>query len=151
MLLSYVEFLLPPIFAAVPGIKIGLCNIIILYLLYVMGEGASAAVSFVRLCLSAILFGNVMTLAYSTAGAVLSLLCMILLKRSGKFSPSGVSVAGGVCHNLAQVLVAILLLDTPEIGYYAIVLTVTGTISGIFVGLCAGMLVSRIPRQRVMK
>ena len=55
------------------------------------------------------------------------------------------------CHNLAQVLVAILLLDTPEIGYYAIVLTVTGTISGVFVGLCAGMLVSRIPRQRVIK
>lgn len=151
MLLSYVEFLLPPVFAAVPGIKIGLCNIIILYLLYTAGAGYAALVSFVRLCLSAMLFGNVMTLAYSTAGAVLSLLVMLILKKTGKLSPVGVSVAGGVSHNLGQVLCAILLLDTPQIGYYMAVLTVTGTVSGIFVGILAGMIILRLPARKVFK
>ena len=145
LLLSYVEFLLPPLFAAVPGIKIGLPNVVILFMLYRAGFRYAALISFIRLSISSLLFGNAMTLVYSTAGALLSLLIMGILKKTDKFSAVGVSVAGGVMHNLGQVLVAMLLLDTPQIAYYMIVLAFTGTISGIFVGLTGAHLIKRMP------
>ena len=151
MVLSYIEFLLPPIFVAVPGIKVGLPNVMILYILYAMDIRYAAFVSFARLTLTAHLFGSAMTLAYSIAGAVISLAVMFILKKTDKLSPVGVSVAGGVFHNLGQVLVAILLLDTPQIAYYMIVLTVTGTLSGIFIGLCGAMLVKRLPPHRIFR
>lgn len=151
MLLSYVEFLLPPLFAAVPGIKLGLPNAVILYVLFALDEKYAAAVSAVRLLLSALLFGNVMALAYSAAGAVLSLTVMALLRKSDRLSPVGVSVAGGVSHNLGQILVAVLLLDTPQIAYYMLVLWITGTVSGIFIGLCGALLLKRIPIDRFFR
>ena len=149
ILLSYVEFLLPPIFVAVPGIKVGLPNVMILYVLYSLGVKEAAVVSFVRICISALLFGTVMTFAYSVAGAVLSLAVMAILKRLDKLSAVGVSVAGGVLHNLGQILVAMILLDTPAIGYYMLVLAVTGTISGVFVGLCGGIVIKKLPVRKV--
>ncbi len=151
LLLSYVEFLLPPLFAAVPGIKLGLPNVVILYVLFALDEKYAAAVSALRLLVAALLFGNVMTLAYSAAGAVLSLAVMTLLKKTDRLSPVGVSVTGGVSHNLGQILVAMLLLDTPQIAYYLIVLTVTGTVSGIFIGLCGALLIKRIPYGRIFR
>lgn len=147
LLLSYIEFLLPPLFAAVPSIKIGLPNVIILFVLYVVGVKAAAGVSFVRLCVSSLLFGNPVMFAYSAAGAVLSFLIMIVLKKTDKLSAVGVSVAGGVAHNVGQVLVATLLLNTPQIAYYMIVLTVTGTVSGVFIGLCGAYLVKRLSKK----
>ena len=147
LLLSYIEFLLPPLFAAVPGIKIGLPNVIILFVLYAVGAKAAAGVSFVRLCVSSLLFGNPVMFAYSAAGAVLSFLIMIVLKKTDKLSAVGVSVAGGVAHNVGQVLVATLLLNTPQIAYYMIVLTVTGTVSGVFIGLCGAYLVKRLSKK----
>ena len=151
LLLSYVEFLLPPVFVAVPGIKIGLPNVIILYVLYCLDVRYAALVSFTRLLVSSMLFGNAMTLAYSAAGAVLSLLLMAILKKTDKLSSVGVSVAGGVAHNLGQVLVAMVLLDTPQLGFYMIVLVVTGTVSGIFVGLCGALLVKRLPAKKIFR
>ena len=147
LLLSYIEFLLPPLFAAVPGIKIGLPNVIIIFVLYAVGAKAAAGVSFVRLCVSSLLFGNPVMFAYSAAGAVLSFLIMIVLKKTDKLSAVGVSVAGGVAHNLGQILVATLLLNTPQIAYYMIVLTVTGTVSGVFIGLCGAYLVKRLSKK----
>ncbi len=135
LILSYVEALLPPIFVAVPGIKMGLPNIAIIFVLYRFGLKEAAAVSLVRLAAVALLFGNTMTLIYSLAGAVLSLTLMSLLKRSNLFSMIGVSIVGGVSHNLGQILVAMWLMETVEIGYYMIILTVTGTIAGILIGL----------------
>lgn len=149
LLLSYVETLFPPLFAAVPGIKIGLPNVAIIFLLYRFGVKEAAIVSFVRLIIVSMLFGNTMTLAYSVAGAVLSLLTMALLKRMNFLSTIGVSVAGGVSHNIGQILVAMVLLSTAEIGYYMIVLAVTGTISGIFVGLCGAFLIKRLPDKKI--
>ncbi len=146
MILSYVEFLLPPVWSAVPGIKIGLANIIIVFLLYKLGVAEAAVVSFIRLCLSALLFGSVVTLAYSAAGAVLSLTVMALLKKIDKFSTVGVSISGAVFHNLGQILMAILLLGTKELGYYMIVLTATGILSGIFVGVSGALLVKHIKK-----
>lgn len=151
LLLSYVEFLLPPIFVAVPGIKLGLPNVIILYVLYCLGVKHAIAVSFIRLCISSLLFGNSMTFVYSAAGAFLSLLIMALLKRTNLLSEIGVSVAGGVSHNIGQILVAMLLLDTPQIAFYSIALTVTGTMAGIFIGLCGAVLIKRIPRDKFFK
>lgn len=146
LILSYIESLLPPLFAAVPGIKMGLPNIMIIFLLYRFGLREAAAVSLVRLAAVALLFGNVMTLAYSFAGAVLSLLLMFLFKKWNAFSMVGVSITGGVAHNLGQILVAMLVMQTREIGYYMTVLAVTGTLAGILVGL-AGMLVLRYTKH----
>ncbi|MBQ8600631.1 MAG: Gx transporter family protein [Clostridia bacterium] len=147
LILAYVEALLPPLWAAVPGIKMGLPNIMLLFLLYRFSVKEAAAVSLVRLFAVALLFGNIMTLAYSFAGAVLSLAVMNLLKRIDRFSMVAVSIMGGIFHNLGQVLVAILVLETAEIGYYMIVLTVTGTIAGILIGL-AGYLVLKYLKQK---
>ena len=145
LILAYVEVLLPPLFTAVPGIKLGLPNIAIIFVLYRYGVRHAAAVSFVRMAVVAMLFGNPMTFVYSLAGAVLSLLVMALLRRLDFLSVVGVSVAGGVFHNVGQILMAMLLLGTAELGYYLIVLAITGTVSGIFVGLCGALAVKRIP------
>ena len=142
MILSYVEALLPPIWSAVPGIKIGLPNIIIIFLLYRFSLKHAAVVSLVRILLSALLFGNAVSLLYSLGGAFLSIIIMAFLKKTGYFSMVGVSVAGGVFHNVGQILVAMLVLSTAEIGYYIIILAVTGTIAGVLVGIL-GALVTR--------
>lgn len=149
LVLSYVELLLPPLFIAVPGIKLGLPNILIIFVLYRLGLRSAATVSTVRIALVALLFGNTMTLAYSLAGAVLSLAVMAFLKRMDFLSTVGVSVAGGVFHNVGQILMAMLLLGTAELGYYLIILTFTGTISGILVGLCGSMMVKRIKHKAI--
>ena len=143
LMLSYVEALLPLSFT-IPGIKLGLPNIVVLFVLYRLGFKSACTVSLLRVALSSLLFGNVMSLAYSLAGAVLSLAVMGLLKKCGKFSHAGVSVAGGVAHNAGQILVAMALLETAEIGYYLPVLCVTGTVAGIFVGLTAALLLKRV-------
>lgn len=149
LILAYVEVLLPPLTSAVPGIKLGLPNIAIIFVLYRYGVRYAAMVSFVRIAVVSILFGNPMTFAYSAAGAVLSLLVMAILRRMDVLSTVGVSVAGGVFHNVGQILMAMWLLGTAELGYYLIVLAITGTVSGIFVGLCGGMAVKRIPMRNM--
>lgn len=146
LILSYVEFLLPAIFVSVPGIKMGLPNIAILLVLYRIGEKEAAAVSFVRLVISTMLFGNFTSFVYSLAGAVLSLGVMILLKKSDMLSTLGVSVAGALMHNVGQVLVAMALMHTSEIGYYMIVLAITGIISGIFVGICGAYVFKKVSK-----
>ena len=148
LILAYVEVLLPPLLSAVPGIKMGLPNIIIIFLLYRHGPVPAAAVSLTRVVLVALLFGNVMSLAYSLAGAILSLAAMALLRRLDFLSAVGVSVAGGVMHNVGQILMAMLLLGTAELGYYLIVLAVTGTVAGVCIGLCGSVLVRRVPPMR---
>ena len=144
LVLAYVEALLPPLYAAVPGIKLGLPNIAIIFILYRFGLREASAVSFIRIVAVSLLFGNLMTFAYSVAGAFLSLLVMTLLRKLDFLSIVGVSVAGAVFHNVGQILMAMLLLGTAELGYYLIVLTVTGTISGILVGLCGSMAAKRV-------
>lgn len=141
LVLSYVEAILPPISAAVPGIKVGLCNIIILFVLYRISFRAAAAVSVVRLLIVMFLFANPTTFIYSLSGAVLSLTVMAVLKKINLFSIMGVSIVGAVCHNLGQIIVAAFMLNTLEIGYYMIILAITGSVAGVFVGLAgAGLL-----------
>lgn len=135
MVLSYIEMLLPPIYAAVPGIKIGLANIIIVFLIYKDSFKSAFLVSVVRVILVSLLFGNAVMLAYSLAGAVLSLCLMAILKRTNRFSNISVSVVGGVAHNLGQIIVAVILMQTPQIAYYMAVLAISGTLCGIAVGI----------------
>ena len=144
MVFAWIESLLPPLVAAVPGIKLGLPNIVIVFALYRFGWKEAASVSFVRIVAVSLLFGNPVTIAYSLAGGFLSLLGMTLLKKTNLLSTTGVSVAGGVLHNAGQILMAMLIMSTAGLGYYFIILAVTGTVSGIFVGLCGGFAVRRV-------
>ena len=148
MIFAWVESQLPPLVAAVPGVKMGLPNIAIIFILYRFSWKEAAAVSFVRIVAVSLIF-NPATLPYSLAGGFLSLTAMAILHKLDFLSVVGVSVAGGVLHNVGQILMAMLLLDTAELGYYLIILTVTGTISGVFVGLCGAFGVKRIPRLRI--
>ena len=145
--LAYVEMLMPPLFASVPGIKMGLPNIILIFLLYRRGLVPAITVSLLRMVLVTLLFGNTMAFFYSLAGGVLSMAVMALLKRLNFLSTTGVSVAGAVTHNVGQILVAMWLLNTAELGYYLIVLAITGTIAGLFIGLCGSLLIRRIPTK----
>ena len=147
LVLAYVEIQIQPLFPAIPGIKMGLPNIIIVFLLYRRGITSAIGVSLVRIILVSMLFGNGMTLAYSLAGGILSLTVMILLRKLNFMSEVGVSVAGSVMHNAGQILMAMLLLETSELGYYMVVLTVTGIIAGILVGLCGATLIKKIPQN----
>lgn len=147
LILAYVEAQVPSLVPSIPGIKMGLPNIIIVFLLYRRSAVSAMGVSIVRIILVSMLFGNSMSFLYSLAGGVLSLLVMIILRRLNVLSEVGVSVAGGVTHNVGQILMAMLLLDTAELGYYMVVLTVTGTISGILIGLCGSFMIKKIPHN----
>ena len=145
LIFAYVEALLPPLFSAVPGIKLGLPNIVIIFVLYRCGVREAFCVSLVRVAAVALLFGSPVTFAYSVTGAVFSLAVMVILSRLDLFSITGVSVSGGVFHNVGQILMAILLLGTAELGYYLVVLAVSGTLSGIFIGICGALAVKKVP------
>lgn len=148
LILAYVESLLPPIWAAVPGIKVGLPNIIIVAVLYSFGIKEACTVSFMRICIAALLFGTPLTFAYSFAGAVLSLILMIICKKINLFSPLGVSVVGGVSHNLGQILLAMAIFERVEIGYYMAVLAITGTLAGVFIGLAGSFFVEKMKQLK---
>ena len=140
---SYVENLFP-ISLGVPGVKLGLANVVTLFALYVFGLPAAAAVSLLRVTLVSFMFGNPASALYSLAGAAASLLVMAALKKSGRFSVIGVSMAGGVIHPAAQLLVAIAVSGTPSLAHYLPVLIVTGLIAGALMGLAAWQTIKRI-------
>lgn len=149
LILAYAELLLPPLFSAVPGVKMGLPNVVVIFLLYRRGFKAAAGVSLLRVALVGMLFGNAMSLLYSLAGAVLSLAVMVLLRRIDRLSAVGVSVAGAVAHNVGQILMAMWLLETTQLAYYLVVLTVTGTVAGVLIGLCGALLIKRVPESMI--
>ena len=144
LVLSYLESLLPPLAHIAPGLK--LPNIAVVFALYRLGGRDAAAISLLRVALAALLFGSALSLAYSAAGAAVSLAVMLLLRRSGRFGCMGVSVAGALAHNLAQLATAALLLGTRRLLWYLPALLIGGTISGIAVGVAAALLVTRVKR-----
>ena len=143
MILSFVESRIPPI-VPIPGVKIGLANIAVIFALYKMGWREAITVSLVRVALVALLFGSVVSLAYSFAGALLSLSLMILLRKIGIFTEVAVSVVGGITHNIGQILVAFLILETEVVFYYLPFLMVSGVIAGIGVGVVSALLVKKV-------
>ena len=143
MILSYVESLLPSV--GIPGVKMGLANIAVIFALFRFGWKEAAALSLVRVVLVSLLFGSVGAMLYSLAGAVLSLAVMALLCRIDRFSTVGISVAGGVAHNAGQILMAMLILQTKQLLGYLPVLAVSGIAGGVLTGLAAALLIRRIP------
>ena len=143
LILSYLEAQLP-MFFAVPGMKLGLTNIVVLVALYGMGAGSAVAINMMRIFLVSVLFGNGMSLAYSLVGGLLSGMVMLLLKRTRKFSLLGVSVAGGLSHNVGQILTAMVLLETKSLGWYLLVLWISGVVSGALIGIIGGELCRRL-------
>ncbi|MBQ7406246.1 MAG: Gx transporter family protein [Clostridia bacterium] len=143
MIFSFVESRLPT-FIPIPGVKLGLCNAVVIFTLLRLGAPSAIAVSLLRVLLSSILFGNAAAFLYSLAGAALSLFGMILLKKTRLFSPVGISVTGGVLHNIGQLLMAMLVLGTAGVLYYLPVLLIAGTVAGALIGLCAAYLCKRL-------
>ena len=148
MIMSYIEALVPLSFA-VPGIKMGLANIVIIFVLYKIGTKEAILVSLIRVILVSLLFSNVMAMAYSIAGAVLSLSVMWLLKKTDRFSFVGVSIAGGIMHNVGQIIMAVILLGTKQIALYLPVLLITGTATGVVIGIVSGIVINRFKKIRL--
>lgn len=133
LIAGYIELLIPiPI--GIPGVKLGLANLVVLWALYALGPADALAVNGVRILLSGFLFGNLSMILYSLAGASLSFVCMYGAKKSGKFHMTGVSVIGGVTHNAGQLLTAMLVLETKSLIYYVPVLLAAGVITGLLIG-----------------
>lgn len=147
MILSFVESQIP-VFTTIPGMKVGLPNLVMVFLLYRVGWKETVIVSLIRAFLVALLFGNLQSLIFSISGAVLSLTGMILLKKTGLFSSIAVSVTGGVLHNVGQIIAACLWTGTVQIAYYLPALLVSGVCAGIAIGLIAGFLLKRLENVR---
>ena len=145
LIASYVESLVPFYFGA-PGIKLGLANLITIVLLYRGSLKDAALVSILRIVLSGLLFGNMFSIIYSFCGAFLSLLIMCFLKRLEGFSILGVSIAGGVFHNLGQLLAAICLMENGNIMYYFPVLLIAGVVTGLLIGIGSREVLKRMPK-----
>ena len=149
IILGYVEMQLPAFFA-VPGIKPGLTNIVVVVALYSLGDKSSLFINFVRIAIVSMLFGTLMAFIFSAVGGILSTTIMILLKKTGKFSPIGVSAVGGVSHNIGQIIVAMFVTGTANIAWYLALLWITGTVSGVLVGFIGGIICSkRLPHRLV--
>ena len=143
LILSFIESRIPA-FVAIPGVKMGLANIAVIFTLYKFGIKEAAAVSLVRVVLVSMLFGTPISMLYSIAGAVLSLTAMYLLKRFTPLSEIAVSVIGGVSHNVGQIIMASIMLGTNVVGYYLPFLLLSGTLAGIAVGVASGLLINKV-------
>ena len=143
LIFSYVETLIPINFG-IPGVKLGLANLVIVIALYKMKLTEVYLLSVVRVLLSGFIFGNYFSIIYSLAGGLLSLTVMALLKKSKGFSVMGISVAGGVFHNVGQLIVAMLVVETFSVGYYFPVLLVAGLITGLVIGIVSAEMLKRI-------
>lgn len=146
LIFSYVEFLIP-ISLGIPGVKLGLANLVIIIALYGLDWKYALTINVVRICLSGLLFSGVFGIMYSMGGGIISFIVMIGLIKSRKFSIVGVSMAGGVFHNLGQILVAAQLISNLKIFYYFPVLLFSGMGTGIVIGFIAYYLGAKIPRQ----
>ena len=146
LIMSYIEAQIPAFFA-VPGMKLGLTNIVVLTALYLLGERSAVIINIVRIALAAAMFGNGVSFLFSLAGGCLSCLVMMLLKRTGRLSVVAVSAAGGVSHNVGQILVAMLMLHTAGLAWYLLILWFSGMASGLVIGILGGLLIRRLAGQ----
>ena len=140
---SYIEFLIP-VNIGVPGAKLGLANLAIIVALYTLGEGDAFLLSVVRIVLVGFTFANLAMMIYSLAGGCLSYAAMVIAKKTNRLSMTGVSVLGGVFHNIGQIFVAMLVLKTESLIYYLPVLLIAGIASGVVIGLLGAMVTKRI-------
>ncbi len=143
-ILSYLESFIPiNAIIPIPGVKLGFANIVVLFALYTLKLRDAVIIAIIRVFLSGLLFGNPMTIAYSLCGCTLSLTVMYLTKKT-KLSIIGVSMLGGIFHNIGQLIMAVILTHTSRIAYYLPVLLVSGMVMGLLMGFCAKMVIERI-------
>ena len=140
---SYVESLIPISFG-IPGVKLGLTNIVVILMLYTIGAKDAILISVLRIILAGFMFGNAFSIIYSLAGGILSFVVMLLLKNTGKLKILSISTAGGISHNVGQLIVAALVVENYNILFYVPVLIIAGIITGFLIGLLAGEIVLRI-------
>ncbi len=144
MVFSYLESLIP-VNIAVPGVKLGLANLVTIVVMFRMDAGAAWMVSLVRVFLSALLFGNLSVMVYSLAGALLSLLVMTVCMKLRFFGLMGTSILGAVSHNAGQIIMAAVFMKSGNIMLYIPVLCISGTIAGVCIGLAGAILVKNLP------
>lgn len=143
LIFSYVESLIP-FHIGIPGVKLGLANLIIVIALYKMPLREAYLLSVTRIVLAGFIFGNLFSIIYSLAGGLLSLTIMALLKRSDGFSVMGISIAGGVMHNVGQLIIAMLVVETFSVIYYVPVLLISGLITGLIIGIISNEMLKRL-------
>lgn len=140
---SYVESLIPISFG-IPGVKLGLTNIVVILMLYTIGAKDAILISVLRIILAGFMFGNAFSIIYSLAGGILSFVVMLLLKNTGKLKILSISTAGGISHNVGQLIVDALVVENYNILFYVPILIIAGIITGFLIGLLAGEIVLRI-------
>ena len=145
LICSYIETLIPFPFG-IPGVKLGLTNIVIVLMLYTVGTKESLLVSVLRIVLVGFLFGNLLSILYSLTGGLLSFVVMALLKRMDRLGCISVSVAGGISHNIGQILVAAIIVHNFNIMFYIPVLLIAGLVTGFLIGILAQELIVRLPK-----
>ena len=145
LIFSYVESLVP-ISLGIPGVKLGLANLIGIITLYKMGIREAYVISIVRVILAGFIFGNMFGIIYSLAGGLLSLTVMMLLKLTDWFSIIGISMAGGVFHNVGQLNVAGIVVQTPSVIYYLPALLLAGLITGCIIGVISKEMLKRLKK-----
>lgn len=143
IIFGYVETLIP-VFVGIPGIKLGLANLSVLFILDRYSWKEAAFVSVVRIIVIGFLFGNLFSIIYSLAGGALSLAVMTLLKKKTDFSLYGISVAGGISHNIGQLIIAMLIVENTTLIYYAPVLLISGVATGLLIGLLTTEVARRV-------
>lgn len=144
LIFSYIEVLFP-FNIGVPGVKLGIANLVIIVTLYHMDWRYAMGVNLLRVVVAGLLFTGAFGALYSLAGAILSMLVMALLKKTDLFSVTGVSIAGGVSHNLGQILVACLIISNLNMFAYFPVLIFSGIISGAIIGIVSYHILKRLP------
>ena len=147
--LSYIESLIP-VFIAIPGAKLGLTNLVVLIALERFGKKDAFIINMIRILLVGFTFGNTFSLLYSFAGGILSFLIMILLKKTKGFSLVGISVGGGVGHNIGQIIVAAFVLETGALVYYLPFLLAIGTLAGAVIGILSAEILKRLPNTNAV-
>lgn len=145
LVFSYVETLIPINFG-IPGVKLGLANLVIVAALYLIGGKEAFLVSVVRIFLSGFMFGNLASIMYSLAGGLLSLAVMLILKKTDKLSILAVSVLGGICHNIGQLIVAILVVENLKLIFYVPVLLISGFVTGLLIGIVSRVILPAVRR-----
>ncbi len=143
LIFSYVEALIPISFG-IPGIKLGLANLAIVAALYLLGGKQAVFISVVRIILSGFLFANMASILYSLAGGLLSIAVMILLKKTGKVPIVTVSVIGGICHNVGQLIIAMLVVENASLAFYLPVLLIAGFLTGLLIGIVSHLVLPSI-------
>lgn len=143
LICSYIESLIPFYFG-IPGVKLGLTNIVVILMLYCVGSREALTISMLRIVLAGFLFGNMFSILYSLAGGGLSFLVMYLLKKTGKLGILPISISGGIFHNIGQLIVAAFVVSNYNILYYMPVLLIAGAVTGLLIGIAAQEVVLRI-------